>query len=209
MPRALALVSGGIDSPVAIRLLQEQGMEVEAIHFSLEPFTDANPEEKSIAACAILGIPELTVIQSGPMFGDIAKLCAHRLYFVLSKRFMLRVATEIARERGIEFLVTGENLGQVSSQTLSNLTSIDACTTMPILRPLLGYDKVDIVGIAEKLGTFEVSVGPEVCDILGPDRPATRTRADECAIEDAKIGIEDVVAKAVATATRTRVQIPA
>ncbi len=198
--RALLLVSGGIDSPVAAHLLQEQGVEVEAIHFSIEPFTDNGPEEKSVAACARLGIPSLMVIPAGDPFGRLAKECAHRLYFVLSKRFMMRLASRVAKERGIPFIASGENLGQVSSQTLANLVAIDAASAVPTLRPLLGYDKVNIVDVAHAIDTFDVSVGPEVCDVLGPDHPSTQASLAEVLAEEEKVDIEAMIEKALGEA---------
>lgn len=195
--KALLLISGGIDSPVAAHLLRAQGLEVEAIHFSYSPFTDDAPEEKSAQAAAILGLPAIRVVPAGQLFAEIPKRARHTLYYVLAKRFMLRVADRVAAREGVRFLATGENLGQVSSQTLAHLAAIDRAATRPILRPLLAWDKNEIVDLARGIGTFEVSKGPEVCDVLGPKHPATNAKLAEVEAEEAKLDVEGMVAEAL------------
>ena len=195
--RALLLLSGGIDSPVAGKLLQEQGIGVEAVHFSLEPFTDAGGEEKAKALAAKLGIPRLHVVPAGPLFGEVVKRADQRLYFVLSKRLMARVAGAMAPGLGCDAIATGENLGQVSSQTLPNLTSIDRAAPVPVLRPLLGYDKVDIIDLARGWDTFEISKGPELCDILGPENPSTGAALERVEKEEARLDMQDLVKRGV------------
>lgn len=188
--KGLLLLSGGIDSPVAGKLVQEQGVALEAVHFSLQPFVDARTEEKCLDLARHLGLKELLVVPAGPAFAELTKACDHKLYFVLSKRLMARAASRLAAERGADVLVTGENLGQVSSQTLPNLATIDAAAGVTVVRPLLGYDKSEIVDLARAYGTFETSKGPEVCDVLGPDRPLTRSRPHEADAEEAKLGAD-------------------
>jgi thiamine biosynthesis protein ThiI len=195
--RAMLLLSGGIDSPVAGHLLQAQGMELEAVHFSLEPFTDDSPERKAVALARALGIRKLLVVPAGPLFAEFTKHADERLYFVLSKRLMMRVASELARRRGCAFIATGENLGQVSSQTLQNLTSIDRASPLPVLRPLLAYDKIETIRIAERIGTFEISKGPEMCDVLGPKYPATSASLARVEKEEARVDVADLVKRAV------------
>ena len=193
--RSLLLLSGGIDSPVAGKLLQEQGIGVEAVHFSLEPFTDAGGEQKAAALAAKLGLARLHVVPAGPLFGDIVKRADQRLYFVLSKRLMARVAGAMAPGLGCEAIATGENLGQVSSQTLTNLASIDRAAPVPVLRPLLGYDKVEIIDLARAWGTFEISKGPELCDILGPEKPSTGAALERVEKEEARVDVEELIAR--------------
>ncbi|MHB8606149.1 MAG: asparagine synthase-related protein [Thermoplasmatota archaeon] len=205
--RALLLLSGGIDSPVAGHVLREQGFALEAVHFSLEPFTDDAAEEKAARLAAHIGISRLTVVPAGPLFAELTKHADHRLYFVLSKRLMVRIAAELARSRGIPFLATGENLGQVSSQTLTNLAAIDAAAPIPVLRPLLALDKLDIVRVAERIETFEISKGPEVCDVLGPKYPSTSARLDRVLTEEARLDIAALVAEGVKSARERRVAI--
>lgn len=185
--KVLLLLSGGIDSPVAGRLLQEGGHEVGAVHFSQAPFTDDSPEEKSRASAELLGMGPVWSSRAGACFATLASDCEHRYYYVLSKRFMLRTAAALARREGYDAVATGENLGQVSSQTLQNLASIHQAAGLPVLTPLLALDKQEIITIAEEIGTYDLSVGPEMCDALGPDKPATWTSLDEVLEQEARI----------------------
>lgn len=206
--RGLLLISGGIDSPVAGHLIQQEGLPLGAIHFSLEPFTDDAAEQKCRRAAGLLGIPEILVVPAGPLFAEITKLCTHRLYFVLSKRLMLRIAEEYARRHGYDALVTGENLGQVSSQTLPNLVAITGASHLPVLRPLIAFDKVEIVDLAVEIGTFDISKGPEICDVLGPKYPATASTLEEVEAEEAKLPLEALVEQGVQS-IRAALAIPA
>jgi thiamine biosynthesis protein ThiI len=110
---------------------------------------------------------------------------------------MVRVAEAVARRDGYSFLVTGENLGQVSSQTLQNLTVIDNAAGIPVLRPLLGFDKQEIISVAKTLGTYETSKGPEICDALGPDKPSTGATLPEILQEETNLDGEELVKKVV------------
>lgn len=193
------LLSGGIDSPVAGHLLQREGVAIEALHCSLEPFTDAAPEEKARRVTAHLGFQGLHVALLGDALAELARTCEHRLYFVLSKRLMLRVGERLARRTGAAFLVTGESLGQVSSQTLQNLRAIDGAVEVPVLRPLIGWDKTEIVQAARDLGTYAISVGPEVCDVLGPAHPVTQARPDDVAREEGRLDYQGLLEGAVAS----------
>ena len=195
MTRALLLLSGGFDSPVAGRLLQEQGVELEAVHFSLEPFTDASGEEKARRLAEHLGLARLHVVAAGPLFSELTQRADQRLYFVLSKRLMARVAGEMAPKLGCDAIATGENLGQVSSQTLPNLASIDRAAPLPVLRPLLAYDKVDIVDMARSIGTYDISVGPEICDVLGPSHPSTGAALERVEKEEGRLDVDELVAR--------------
>lgn len=187
MMKALILVSGGFDSAVAAQMMQQKEVELVGIHFSYEPITDNSPELKVRSVCAHLGIKKLIVVKAGHAFAEIASKCEHRLYYVLSKRFMLRVAERYAKNEGCGFLITGDNLAQVGSQTLSNLQTIDAATAMRVVRPLLCFDKVEILDRAREIGTYELSKGPEVCDCLGPPHPATRSEVAVVVGEEAKL----------------------
>ena len=196
--KGLLLLSGGFDSPVAGKLMQRQGLAVDAIHFSLEPVTDGVAEQKCLDLARVLALQKVYVAKVGEELARIAARCTRRYYFVLSKRFMLRVAEMIARRDGYDFLVTGENLGQVSSQTLQNLTVIDNAAGMTVLRPLLGFDKIDIINVAKELGTYDISKGPEICDALGPDSPATAASVPDILEEEAKIDLGELAKTAVA-----------
>lgn len=191
----MLLISGGFDSPVAGALMRRQGFDLTAVHFSLEPITDAGSTVKTRKLCDILGFRRLYVVRVGEAFAAVADACERRFYFVLTKRLMVRLADVLADREDSEVLVTGENLGQVSSQTLLNLKAIDAVARHPVLRPLIGMDKQEIVDRAKALGTYEVSVGPEICDLLGPPRPATQARLDQILHEETKLDIGRLVAR--------------
>lgn len=191
------LLSGGFDSPVAGHLLGRQGLDLVAAHFSLEPITDDAAAIKSRTLCGILGIPSLYVVRVGEAFAEVAHAASRRFYFVLTKRLMVRLADAIADREHADVLVTGENLGQVSSQTLASLRAIDAVARHPILRPLIGFDKQEIIDRAKVIGTYEISKGPEICDLLGPPRPSTHARLDQILSEETKFDVERLVASSL------------
>ncbi len=190
--KALLLLSGGIDSPVAGRLLQQQGWTVEAVHFSTQAVVGKEPEEKAARLASFLKIP-LTIIDVSKEFYTISTACRKELYFVLSKRLMVRAAERLAYRTGAQALATGESVGQVSSQTLSNLHTIDAASILPVLRPLIGLDKEQIILLAKRFGTYEMSCGPEFCDALGPAHPATRSDLQETENEEKAAGVDGMV----------------
>jgi thiamine biosynthesis protein ThiI len=189
--KALLLLSGGIDSPVAGWLVKKR-MEVLAVHFSLEPYTNNEPESKARELAGILGFKKLFVINIAEDVREITEKCDRKYYFILMKRLMFRKAGELARKEGCEFLVTGENLGQVSSQTLENLFVIGQAVEMPVLRPLIAMDKEDIIRLAMKIGSFESSKGREMCDVLGPEHPSTRARPEIILAQERLIGRKEV-----------------
>ncbi len=191
--KGLLLLSGGFDSPVAGHLMQKQGLRIEAVHFSLEPVTDDKAERKCMELARLLNLGRIYIARIGKELTMIASVCTHRYYFVLSKRFMLRVAERIAKQGDHNFLVTGENLGQVSSQTLQNLVTIDHAVKIPVLRPLLGFDKDEIIKAARGLGTYEVSKGPEICDALGPRGPSTASSDKAIEEEENKLELDAMV----------------
>jgi thiamine biosynthesis protein ThiI len=189
--KAVLLLSGGFDSPVAGRMLAEQGVALEALHGSFEPVTDDASVRKAAALARQLGLRRLWVAKIGEALGRIPHdREAHRYYFLLQKRLLYRLADALADQVGADVLATGENLGQVSSQTLSNLVTLEAAARRPVLRPLLGLDKVDILRLARQWDTYETSVGPELCDILGPTKPATTSRPAAVATAEQRVGLD-------------------
>jgi len=194
-------LSGGFDSPVAGYLLARQGFDLVAAHFSLEPITDEASTVKARRLCDLLGFPTLYLVRVGEAFAEIAHRCERRFYFVLTKRLMVRLGDAIADREAADVLVTGENLGQVSSQTMASLRAIDAVARHPVLRPLIGFDKQEIVDRAKAIGTYEISKGPEICDLLGPSSPATHARLDQILGEEAKLDIDGLLERTLAGLT--------
>ena len=181
-PKCIALVSGGIDSPVAVARMVRAGWHIIPVHCSQEPITGTEAEDKSVASLKRLVEslespsqidPFLRVILVGETLAKFTDYDTHRDYFVHMKRLFNAIASDIADEENAIAILTGENLGQVSSQTLGNLGAVEEASRFRILRPLLGMDKQEIIDEARALGTYQISTGPELCDALGPDRPTT------------------------------------
>jgi len=193
---ALLLLSGGIDSPVAGKVALDK-FNIVGVHFSQVPFTDDTPEKKSLACAKVLGLDEMIVVDAGQEFKKIAENSKREYYFVLIKRFMMKVSEKLAEQRSCKFLITGESLGQVSSQTLSNLNSINQGTTIEILRPLLFLEKQEIIDLSIKENLFEISTGPEVCDALAVGKPKTKTKIEDVLREEESCEMQSLVNKAV------------
>jgi thiamine biosynthesis protein ThiI len=192
--RVLVLISGGIDSPAAAYLAMKRGTRAHYVHFHSAPYTTDASVGKVERLVRVLtrhqGASRLAVVPFGDCQREIVALCPERLRVVLYRRMMLRTAERIARRWRCEALVTGESLNQVASQTLENMAAIDRVTHMPVLRPLVGMDKQEIIAVAEGAGTFELSVLPhqDCCSFLQPQHPATRTTPAAC--EEAEAGLD-------------------
>ncbi len=199
MTKALLLLSGGIDSPVAAYLMQKKGYELTALHFYNKHIADINTVDKCKQLCEKLNIQKLYLIPFDEQQAEIVRSCTHRFYYILQRRLMLRIAEKIAEKENIPYLLTGDNLAQVASQTLSNMTTIQQAIKMTILRPLLCNDKVETMKIAREIGTYEVSKGPEVCCLLGPKHPATKSTPESIAGEEQKIDIPLLINTALET----------
>ncbi len=188
--KGLLLISGGIDSPVAGHLMKTENYKITPLHFSSSSIVGKEPEDKSIAASKKLGFKEIFLVDISEMLKDIAKNCNRKYYFVLMKRLMYKLAEKISEKENFDYIVTGENLGQVSSQTLQNLLTINKSVKIPIIRPLVAYDKMEIVDLAKEIETFEISKGPEMCDVLGPKHPSTQSKEEDILNEEKKIDIK-------------------
>jgi len=192
--RVVALLSGGIDSPVAAWRLMGRGCQVTFVHFQSFPYLDASSRDKAIALTRLLTRwqyqSRLHVVSFGDVQHQIVASCPPPLRVVLYRRFMVRIAEAIAKRERAEALVTGESLGQVSSQTLSNIATIDAVAALPVLRPHVGSDKDEIIREARALGTFETSIEPDqdCCTLFVPRNPATRSTIAEA--EDAERALD-------------------
>jgi thiamine biosynthesis protein ThiI len=189
MKRGILLISGGIDSPVAGYLMKKRGFDIIAVHFSNDKFAGPEPEQKSRKLAKKIGVKKYIVVDISNILKEIAEKCDQRYYFVLMKRLMYRLAEKIAAKEKCGFLITGENLAQVSSQTLQNLVVINKAVSIPVLRPLIAYDKMEIVALAEKIDTFETSKGPEMCDVLGSKHPSTQSQESAILGEEKKVNM--------------------
>jgi len=207
MARGVMLMSGGIDSPVAMHLLLRQGHELAAVHMDNRPFTDDSPLAKVVDHLAVLReryrqpIP-LYLLPHGPTQITLMRSTDRHVGCVLCRRFMWRSAERIAMREGATFLATGEALGQVASQTLSNMRSATASVELPIVRPLIGFDKQEIERVAKSIGTYAISTRPGVCCQAVPDRPATRSNLIQILKEEERIDVEGIVEDCVRKAVQ-------
>ena len=204
--KALLLISGGIDSPVAGWMMQKkgigknkEGLNLIALHFSLEPFTDNTPELKSKKVSKHLGIKKFITITNGAQQAILTKKCAHRFYYILQRRLFLRTAEIIAKKEGCKYLITGDNIGQVGSQTLKNMEVITKSVKIPVLRPILTNDKNDTIKLAREIGTYEMSTGPEMCSVLGPKHPATSSTLRMLEWEESKADMDELIKESLKT----------
>lgn len=192
MQRGIALLSGGIDSPVSIHLMKNK-LEIVAAHFHQEPLTDEKEVEKVKELVKILKVKKIYLVPFVNVLKELTEKCKHKNYFILSKIAMFKAAEIIAEKEKATSLITGENLAQVSSQTLSNLSTITKNLQLEIFRPVLTYDKQEIINLAKKIGTYEISKGPEICCLLGPKHPATKSDLAEIKKELEQIDLDKLL----------------
>lgn len=197
MAKVIALLSGGIDSAAAVSIALEQGLEVIAMHYSTKPFADERAEQKATELVAHLQKRfrkkiRLIVVPFGKVLGEIAKNCSRKLNCVLCRRMMLRIAEKIAAQEKAGALLSGESLGQVASQTLTNLNAEAGCISLPVIRPLLGMDKLEIEAIAKSFETFSISTMPSACCSI-PEKPATAAKRALIEEEEKKLPVEELV----------------
>jgi len=213
--RVACLLSGGIDSPVAAWRMMKRGCSAILVHFHSYPFLSRASQEKARDLAQLLTSYQqstrLFVVAFGEIQRQIVLTVPAPLRIVIYRRLMMRIAERIARANGARALVTGEVIGQVASQTLENMSLIASVATLPILRPLVGMDKEEIVEQAGRLGSFEISIVPDqdCCQLFTPKHPATRAR--RTAVEEAESGlpIEEMVNRAVEQAEVEQFQFPA
>jgi thiamine biosynthesis protein ThiI len=208
--RATCLISGGIDSPVAGYLLMKRGMRLDFVHFHSVPRTDPASLEKVEELIRILiryqGPARLAMVPLLPIQEEIAAHCPAELRVLLYRRFMLRLGETFAHRLRSDAIVTGESLGQVASQTIQNLRAVESVATMPVLRPLIGLDKPEIIDIARRMGTYETSILPhfDCCSFLMPVRPATKSTSRELDSAEEALDVQELVSAAIdSTETRT------
>jgi len=193
--RAVVLVSGGIDSPVAAYLMGRQGLELILVHFDNRPFTGDEEVQKAKDLMGLvdasLGIRSKKIlVPHGRTQAEFAKCCRRNMECVLCRRMMFKVAEKLAAAHGAQAIVTGESLGQVASQTLANILVEERATHLPVLRPLIGFDKIEIERIAKRIGTYQTSIRPGMCCTIAPKKPSTYSRLESAVEEEAKVDLE-------------------
>ena len=204
--KGLLLISGGIDSPVAGHMIAKRGMSIECVHFHSYPYTNLQAKEKVIEltkklseySCGTkLNIVSVTHIQE-----EIHKKCNGEYMVTLLRRFMMRIAERIAQKCGAQCLITGESLAQVASQTIEGMTSSNSVIKLlPVLRPLCGFDKDEIIERSRAIGTYETSIEPyeDCCTVFLPKHPVTRPKLSDVLAEESKLDVNSLVEEALSS----------
>lgn len=204
--KGLLLISGGIDSPVAGHMIAKRGMSIECVHYHSYPYTNLQAKEKVIEltrklseySCGTtLNIVSVTHIQE-----EIHKKCNGEYMVTLLRRFMMRIAERIAKNCGAQCLITGESLAQVASQTIEGMTSSNSVIeSLPVLRPLCGFDKDEIIERSRAIGTYETSIEPyeDCCTVFLPKHPVTRPKLSDVLAEESKLDVNLLVEESLGT----------
>lgn len=201
--KAMTLLSGGIDSPVASWLVAKRGVDIEAVHFHSYPFTNERSQEKVRELAKILskycGPIKLHMVNTLNIQKAIAENCNEEETTILSRRFMMRIAEKIGQIRYCDSIITGESIGQVASQTMQGLVCTNASVSVPVFRPLIAMDKIDIIKIAEEIGTYETSIIPEAdcCSLFSPKKPVTKPRLERIEKSEEKLDVEALIDSAI------------
>ena len=211
--KAVSLLSGGIDSPVASWMIAKRGVQLELVHFFSPPYTSQQAKEKVIALARELtpwcGRMTLRIIPFTEIQEEIRRACPEDHFTLIMRRFMMRLAERVARRTGCKALVTGECLGQVASQTMDALTVSDDACAMPVLRPVIGMDKEEIVRLSRKIGTFDTSILPyeDCCTVFTPRHPRTHPVLEEVVQYEAALDIEGLIQRAMEGVERVTVSV--
>ena len=209
--RAVSLLSGGIDSPVASWMIAKRGVALEMVHFFSYPYTSPEAKEKVLELARLLtpwcGRLTVHVVPFTAIQEELRRSCPPELFTLIMRRFMMRISQRVAQRCGAKALVTGECLGQVASQTMEAMTVTGAVVKLPILRPVVGMDKEDIVQISRKIGTFDTSILPyeDCCTVFTPRHPRLRPTLEEIEAAEQVLDIEAMVSAAVEGIERVQV----
>ena len=197
--KAAILISGGIDSPVAAYMLARRGVQLTAIHFASPPYTSERAHDKVVRLLDKVhdyaGRMKMYTVEFTKVQEQIRDNCPEELATVLMRRFMMKVAQKVAEMEECKALITGESLGQVASQTLHAIACTDAVATMPVFRPLIGTDKAEIVKLARKIGTFDISIEPfeDCCTVFTPRHPRTKPTINVLEAAERKLDVEGLI----------------
>ena len=201
--KGIVMLSGGIDSPVAVYMMAKRGMTLRAVHFHSFPYTSMQARQKVLDLAKIVkkytlrmtvDVVSFTEIQT-----EIHEKCPEEYMITIMRRFMMRIAERLARQNGAGAVITGESLGQVASQTLESITSTNSVATIPVFRPLIGFDKDDIIEIAQKIGTYDTSILPyeDCCTIFLPKRPVTKPKLSAVEKVESVLDVDTLVNNAL------------
>ncbi|MBE6798778.1 MAG: tRNA 4-thiouridine(8) synthase ThiI [Ruminococcaceae bacterium] len=201
--RAEILISGGIDSPVAAWMIAKRGIQLSAVHFASPPYTSLRAEQKVIKllskVAAYSGPIALDIIPFTEIQEEIADKCKEEYFTLIMRRFMMKIAEKMAEREHALALITGESVGQVASQTLPALCVTDRVVTMPVLRPLIGMDKDEIIDISRKIDTFDISIEPyeDCCTVFTPKHPKTRPELAKVEEAESALDIDGLIERAI------------
>ncbi|MBW3017810.1 7-cyano-7-deazaguanine synthase [Candidatus Woesearchaeota archaeon] len=194
--KGLLLISSGFDSAVAGYIMKQQKIDVIAVHFGKE---NSSQEKWTEQILKKIDIKKLYIVELAPALKEFLEKAQERFACVFCKRMMLRIAEKIAEKENCDFLITGDSPGQVASQTLHNMTVIDSAVKIKVMRPLLGKDKKDIMDIARKIGTYDISKLSTICCAFAPKSPATKSTLKQLEAEEASIDIEKIIKERLKT----------
>ena len=201
--RALSMLSGGIDSPVASWMMAKRGVALEMIHFYSYPYTSPEAKQKVLDLAELLtpwtGRLTVHVVPFTHIQEELRRSCPEDYFTLLMRRFMMRIAEGVAHRTASHAIVTGESLGQVASQTMDAMAVTGAVTDLPVFRPLVGMDKEEVVRLSRKIGTFETSILPyeDCCTVFTPRHPRTRPRLEDVEAIEAPLDIDGLVKEAL------------
>ncbi|HNX14356.1 MAG TPA: tRNA uracil 4-sulfurtransferase ThiI [Oscillospiraceae bacterium] len=209
--KGMILISGGLDSPVAAWMMARRGQILEAIHFESPPYTGPQAEQKVVdllrKVSRYSGRINLHIVSFTEIQEAIADKCPEPLFTIIMRRFMMRIAQQLAIDTGCECLITGESLGQVASQTIGALACTDAVCEIPVFRPLIGTDKEEIIQNARKLDTYDISILPyeDCCTVFTPKHPKTRPHLEEIEAAEAALDIGRLIESAFTTLKKVNI----
>ncbi|MCI8400186.1 MAG: tRNA 4-thiouridine(8) synthase ThiI [Oscillibacter sp.] len=200
---AISLLSGGLDSPVSSWMMARRGVELEMVHFVSPPYTSQQAQDKVLDLARLLtaycGRLRVHIVPFTEIQEQIRRNCPEEYFTLIMRRFMMRLSEAIARRAGAKALITGESLGQVASQTMMALGVTEDVTTLPVLRPLIGMDKVEIIHTAQRIGTYDTSILPyeDCCTVFTPRHPATRPSIEDVRKAEAALDVDALVARSL------------
>lgn len=210
--RALLLLSGGIDSPVAGYMIAKRGVQLEAVHFESFPYTSERAKEKVLELAGIVaqyaGSFNVHVVSLTRIQEELVKNCQEDYFTLVLRRYMMAIADRMAHSLGCGGLITGESLGQVASQTMQALGVTDPVATLPVFRPCIGMDKEEIIQVARRIGTFETSIQPyeDCCTVFTPKHPRTRPELSKVLEQQNRLDFDALVQEALDSAQTVRVR---